>query len=220
MAKIPKSKEDVLLKKNIPGGDEDDEELDDEEEDLDEELDDEEEDDEDEDDSEEDDEEDDDDEDDSKKSKKARAILNAQNRFLKKEGYEFKNGKWVKPERPVEKKSSKSSKDLSTSDVFTLVKANVHEEDIDEVRDYAALKKITIKEALKTNFVKSFLADKQEERDTAEAAHGGSSRRSTGRKSAANVIADAESGNLPEDPTELAKARLSEKRAEGQRRKR
>jgi hypothetical protein len=208
MSKVENPEDDDLLQENI---DDELEEDDIEDEDLDE--------------SEDDESEDDDEEDDSDpKSKDARAKLNAQNRFLKKEGYEFINGKWVKPtnkkpDTKVEKKSSKTTA-LSNSDMFVLIKANVPEEDIQEVQDYARMKGVTIKEALSTNFVKTLLSDKAEERATAEAAHTGSSRRTTGKKTTSQVLSDAEKGDLPDDPTVLAQARFAKKKAEKDHRKR
>ena len=146
---------------------------------------------------------------------KARAKLNAQNRFLKKEGYVFKDGKWVKPtpsSRGVKKKSSAPNKArLDPTDVFILVKNNVLEEDVQDVVEYATFKKISIKEALASNFVKALLSDKAEERATAEATHTGSARRSAGTKNSRDLITEASRGNLPDDPTALAQARLKQR---------
>lgn len=208
MSKVENPEDEDFLKKNGSGSDEEDEDIEDE--DLDDESEDEDLDDEDDED------EDDSDEDDSKsKSDKARAKLNAQNRFLKKEGYEFKDGKWVKPtasSRSVEKKSSAPSKSrLDPTDVFILVKNNVLEEDVQDVVEYATFKKISIKEALASNFVKALLSDKAEERATAEATHTGSARRSAGAKNSRDIINEASRGNLPDDPTALAQARLKQR---------
>ena len=226
MSKVENPEDDDLLNKNNGGGDDEDDidEGDDEDEidDIDEsddedEIDDiDESDDEDGDDEDEDDADDADEDDDKKKSKKdnARAKLNAQNRFLKKEGYEFVNGKWVKPAPNAKKKNASSKSDqLSTSDVFVLVKANVPEEDIPEVQAYAKMKGITIKEALKSNVVQTILANNAEERETANATHTGTSKRSTGKKSSEDVLADAKRGTLPDDPAELAKARARQRQA-------
>lgn len=203
MSKVENPEDEDFLKKN---GSESDEEDDIEDEDIDDESEDE--------DTDNEDDEDDSDEDDSK-SDKARAKLNAQNRFLKKEGYEFKDGKWVKPtpsSRSVEKKSSSSDKSkLDPSDVFVLVKANVLEEDVPDIVEYARFKKISIRDALQTNFVKALLSDKAEERATAEATHTGSARRSAGAKNSRDIINEASRGNLPDDPTALAEARLKQR---------
>src|SRR3990167_7024303 len=58
-----------------------------------------------------------------------RGKLNANNRFLEKEGYKFKEGRWVKPEVKTEKKESSDA--LSTKDLFALTKSNTHEDDVD-----------------------------------------------------------------------------------------
>ncbi len=211
MAKIDQSEDEDLLHKNGSGSDEED---DIEDEDLDDTSDDE--------DSDDEDDEDDDSDDSKSKSDKYRGKLNAQNRFLIKEGYENVNGKWVKPNKPearVEKKSSVKPQGMTPADVFVLVKANVPEEDIEDVTEYATFKKISIKEALQTNFVKSLLSDKAEERATAEATHTGSARRSLSKKSTANILDDASRGVLPDDPTQLAQARLKKRMQEKDSRK-
>src|SRR5690606_10314539 len=89
-----------------------------------------------------------------------RGKLNATNHFLKKEGYEFKGGKWVKkPATPASEQTAPSQDNLSQKDMFALIKADVHEDDISEVADYAKLKGITVAEALKAPVVKTILSE-------------------------------------------------------------
>lgn len=166
------------------------------------------------------DEEDDEDDDENLSEEELRAKLKKQKQIAKNQKIraEKAESKLKKNAPPSSKKSStKKQAELSTADVFTLVKAGVHEDDTEEIRDYASLKKMTIKEALKTSFIKTLLAEKEEERKTAEAAHTGSSRRSTGRKSSSQILTDAAEGNLPDDPAALAQARIDKKRADRQR---
>jgi hypothetical protein len=213
MAKIPNPEDDDLLNKNTGEDSEEDDDIEDEDPDEDDTSD---------DDSNDDEGDDDDESDDDSKSGKARATLNAQNRFLKKEGYVFEKGKgWVKPTapaaKPAKKNSASPSKDaLSTTDVFVLVKANVPEEDVQEVAEYASFKKISIKEALQTNFVKSLLSDNAEQRATAAATHTGAARRASTKKNSQDLLSEASRGNLPDDPTALAEARLAKRRADKQ----
>lgn len=154
-------------------------------------------------------------------AEKVRGKLNAQNRFLKKQGYVFEKGKgWVKPtetkvETKVVKKESSKSKDLSTSEVLTIVKAGVHEEDIPDLQEYAQMKGISIKEALETSFIKTLISNKEEERKTAEATHTGSSKRNSGKVTDEELLEKAKSGNLPEDPTKLAEARFNLRKNKG-----
>lgn len=105
-----------------------------------------------------------------------RAKLNAQNNFLKKEGYEFKDGKWVKPAKPAEAAAEAAAPTLSEKDVYALVKADVAEEDIDEVKAYAGYRKISVADALKDATLKSILSVKAEERRTAAATNTRSAR--------------------------------------------
>ena len=55
-----------------------------------------------------------------------------------------------------------SNGDLSSKDLYALMEAKVAQDDIDEVIEYANLKKISVSEALKSNVVKSILSDKAE----------------------------------------------------------
>ena len=85
------------------------------------------------------------------------------------------------------------------------------EDDIEDIREYAFMKKISLKEALTSNFIKTLLANKEEERATAVAMHTGSSRRSTGKKSNDQILNDVEKGELPDDASLVVKARLQKR---------
>lgn len=104
-------------------------------------------------------------EEESQDQKDYRAKLNANNRFLEKEGYTWKDGKWVKPQT-TERKADVSGT-LSSIDVLVLSKEGVDIEDIDEVITQARAKKLSIAEVLKTPYIKSYLRDRAEERKTA-----------------------------------------------------
>lgn len=133
-------------------------------------------------------------------------------RAKKAEGFEFKDGKWVKPEIKKEKPIEKSVKEpeMSTKDLFYLVKNNVHEDDIDEVLEYAKFKKISVSEALSSPVIKNTLETKSEQRRVAEATHTGTSTRGTAKISDETIIEKANKGELPEsesDMIRLVKAR-------------
>jgi hypothetical protein len=103
------------------------------------------------------------------------------------------------------------SSELSTTDLYALMKHNVEQEDINEVVDYAKLKGIPVADALKSNVIKSILADKSEERKVSQATHTGTAKRSTGKVSDEDLLANAKKGILPEDDsdiTRLAKLKL------------
>lgn len=67
------------------------------------------------------------------------------------------------------KEEETSQPQLSEKDRFAVIKANVHEDDIDDILEYAAFKKISVSEALKTPIIVQTLADKSEKRTSAEA---------------------------------------------------
>src|ERR1035437_775035 len=73
--------------------------------------------------------------------------------------------------------------ELTTKDLYALIDAKVPEDDIEEVREYAQLKKISIAEALKSNVVKTILGDKAEQRKTAEGTNTNGGRRSSAKLS-------------------------------------
>ena len=101
-------------------------------------------------------------------------------RAKKAEGFEFKDGKWVKP--VVDKKPEtkvEPSQELSAKDALLLAKADVDLEDVDEVIDFAKYRKITIAEALQNNTLRAILTDSQEKRKTALATQTSGTRKTT-----------------------------------------
>lgn len=88
--------------------------------------------------------------------------------------------------KPVEQEEEKKSDNLSLSDIRAL--NDVHDEDVDEVRDYAVRKGISIAEAKKSPYLKAYLAQRAEERKTAEAASVQKTRRSSGSSHADVVL--------------------------------
>ena len=114
----------------------------------------------------------------------------------------------VKPEvRP------KANDVLSSMDTIAFISAGVtSKEDIDEVLDYAKLKNISPAEALQANVVKSILAEKVEQRRTAEATNTGAARRGTSKISDEQVLVNVAQGKFPEDPEALAEARMNAKK--------
>lgn len=104
--------------------------------------------------------------------------------------------------------------ELSQTDIITLAKADIHEDDIDEVLEYARFKKIPVKEALSSNVIKLLLAERKEERKTAEATSIGAKRAGARAKSGKELLADAETGKLPDSDEgirELVDARFKSK---------
>jgi len=117
-----------------------------------------------------------------------------------------------KPQPKEEKPEAKESKDgLSQTDLYALVKNDVHEDDISDVQDYARMKGIPVKEALKSQFVQSLLNDKNEKRNTAKATNTKPNRSGQQTVSEETLMANARKGEMPEkdeDMEKIVKARF------------
>lgn len=100
-------------------------------------------------------------------------------------------------------KPSPTAGDLNTKDLYALIDAKVPEEDIEDVREYAKLKNISISEALKANVVKTILSDKAEQRITASAANVGGAKRSSGKTPDDVLLSKSYKGELPENDADL-----------------
>jgi len=110
-----------------------------------------------------------------------------------------------------------SGKDLSQSDLLAILRNNVNEDDVDEVKDYAKLKNVSVAEALKSNFVKSFLKEKEENRRVANASNTGAVRRSTAKVADETLVSKALKGEMPESDEDID--RLVSARFEGKKQK-
>lgn len=127
--------------------------------------------------------------------------------------YEEEKARRIKAEEAIEKAKKKgktapvvSTNGLSTSDIIALTRANIEDEDIDEVIDYARYKKVSIAEALKSGVVKATLSEKSEERKSAQAVHTGTGTRRAGSAvSDERLLADARKGVMPDSDTDLAR---------------
>lgn len=94
---------------------------------------------------------------------------------------------------------------FSQSDVILLARADVHDDDIDEVIEYARYKKISVKDALNSPVMKSLISERNEERKTAEATATGNSRAGTTPTSGNDLLKDAASGKVPESDEEISR---------------
>ncbi len=102
---------------------------------------------------------------------------------------------------PVEKKEDGNA--LSQKDILAVAKADIHEDDLDEVLEYARFKKIPVSEALKSDVIKTTLATKAEQRNIAENTHTGNARRSSAKVSDEVLLNNASSGKVPESEDEI-----------------
>jgi len=107
--------------------------------------------------------------------------------------------------QPKAKSTSKTSGHMSPDDLYVLIENKVPQEDIEDVREYANLKGISLKDALKNNVVKTILSDKAEMRRTASAANVGTAKRSKGQVSDQTLLEQAAKGNFPDTDEGLAR---------------
>jgi hypothetical protein len=148
-----------------------------------------------------------------------RAKLNATNRFLQKEGYEFKDGKWVKPQTKVAPKKTEGKTDieLTPKDTLAFMATGVtEEEDIEEVLKLAKGFGMTVSEALKDETVKHRLNVLKEQRKTAEAANTRSARSGAKQVDGKQLVDKLSKGEVPKpgssDAEELFWARRGGRR--------
>ena len=106
-----------------------------------------------------------------------------------------------------------TSKDvLSPFDLIAVTKANLDEEGLSEVMEYAKFKKISISEALKSSAVKAIIAEREENKKVAEATNTGQARRGTSKVSDDVLLENARKGIMPDSDADI-KRLLSLRRA-------
>jgi hypothetical protein len=122
-----------------------------------------------------------------------------------------------KAEKPKvgEKETPVTNTGLSTKDTIAIMNAKVHEDDIDEVVEYARFKKIPISEALKSSVIKASLSEREEKRTSGNAANTRNASRGSSQVSVEKLVSDASTGKLPEkdeDIQRLLKAKMGLKK--------
>ena len=134
---------------------------------------------------------------------KKRAEASSQNfERLKKAEEELKKLKAAKPKKEQE--------GLSNKDVLYLAKADIHEDDVDDVLDWAKFKGVTVKEAHEQ--LKDTLTVRDEQRKTAETTQVRGGQRGASAMKGEDILKRAEKGELPEsdeDIRKLAEARIA-----------
>jgi len=116
------------------------------------------------------------------------------------------------------KKSEKATtvENTSVRDILALKDADVSADDLDEVQKYAKYEGITIAEALQSKTLKTILAERREERRTAQATET-KSPRGIAKVTGEDVLRKAETtGDVPESDEamrSMLQARLERKRA-------
>lgn len=105
------------------------------------------------------------------------------------------------------------NEEMSSRDIIALTKANIADEDIDVVLDYAKFKKISVAEALKSSVVKATLAENEEHRKTAAATNTGTGRRGVQQKSEDVLLSEFKSGKVPETDDEMERLAVARMKA-------
>lgn len=115
------------------------------------------------------------------------------------EGFELKDGKWVKKANIAKKPDAAPSQNtLTPEDTVAFMNAKIHEDDVNEVIEWAKFKKISIKEALKSPILKATLAEKTEHRATAAAANVGKGRKGSTQATGEELLSKTRrTGELP-----------------------
>lgn len=101
---------------------------------------------------------------------------------------------------------------ISNADAMALIKANVHEDDIDRVERYAKAEGLSLREALATSELKAILAVRTEERTTAAAANVSSVRRGSSKPTPEAILTSAKAGNLPDSDADIEALMLAKLR--------
>lgn len=106
------------------------------------------------------------------------------------------------------KESPKNDDNLSQKDLLSIVRADVHDDDIDEVRLFAKSHNIEVAEALKDRRLKAILSDNAEVRKSAEATTVKPARSGAPKVSQEAIVAQANKGgeNIPKAGTAEAEA--------------
>lgn len=138
-------------------------------------------------------------------------------RTKKAEGFEFKDGKWVKPDAiskgEDDPASQNANRTLSDEDLVFVTQANMHKDDLKEVTAYAKNNKVTVEEAY--NYLKPIIDVRVEQRKTADTTNTNGSPRGNAKVSDESLLANASKGKLPEseeDLRRLAKLQIEKNR--------
>jgi hypothetical protein len=92
---------------------------------------------------------------------------------------------------------------LTVKDGFALAKADVNDEDVEDVLEYATFKKISVAEALKSNVVKTMLAEKNEFRQSQNASTGTTVKRATPKVTDETILQNARNGKMGDSEEEI-----------------
>lgn len=116
-------------------------------------------------------------------------------------------------EKPKEKETPKNEPEMSLKDIRAL--QDVHDDDVDEVIDFAKYKGVTIAEAKKSTVIQTLLRTKEEERKTAEATNVSGARRGSSKVTGEELLNRAAKEDLTDEEMVLAaRARIARLKAQ------
>lgn len=116
---------------------------------------------------------------------------------------ERKNRQLYERLKKKEEEPSQPASGLSARDIIALKEANITDEDLAEVEEYARYKKLSIADALKSPTLKNILRDSAEERRTARATETRSPR-GVAKTSGEDILRKAEkTGEVPDSVEEM-----------------
>ncbi len=103
-----------------------------------------------------------------------------------------------KPNKPTTTAKKDDDSNLSSVDTIAIIKANVHEDDIEEVIKASKLLGKSISETLKDSTFKTILNTREEERKTAEATNTNTAKPGTKQVSGDELKQNLSKGQVPE----------------------
>lgn len=146
-------------------------------------------------------------------------IADLRRKAAERDDFETKNKQLYERAKKAETKAPSNDSDLSPRDVVLLMENKVAAEDIDDVVQAAAILKKPLAEALKSNVVRTLLAEKAEERRTANATQTRTTARGSSKVSGEELLAKAESTGEVPDTDEGMAALVAARQARNNRKK-
>ncbi len=109
---------------------------------------------------------------------------------------------WRKKATEKKETATEVASALNSKDLLAIMQNNVHEDDIDEVTEFANFKKISVSEALKTDVVKTILSNNAEFRKTSEVANAVPARKGVSKVSDESLLSNLSKGIIPDSKEE------------------
>lgn len=115
--------------------------------------------------------------------------------------HEKKFGFKEEGDKPEPKK--KKEAELSFKDTLAIAKADVHEDDLDEVIEFAKFKGMSVADALKSEKLKAMISVNKEHRTSADVANTASARRGSAKISDDVLLDKAAKGEMPDSDADI-----------------